>query len=74
MEIYLMAAQVQLERVCFLEQAEAVEDISLLVLPHLETMVVLAEMAAVVVEPQTIQEQAALAVLAYFIYTTKKRK
>jgi hypothetical protein len=37
-----------------------------------EIMAVTVEMVAVVVEPQTIQEQAALVALAFFIYITKE--
>ena len=73
--ICLMAVQVHLAyKMQVVEQVAVAVAIAEQVLLVQETTAVMVEMVVAVVEPQTIQEQAALVVLAFFIYITKEIK
>jgi hypothetical protein len=71
--IYLLAVQAVHQRLqTQAAQAVAVADISPLAVTHQATQVELAEMAGVAVAVPTTLEHQVLAVMAYFIYTTKE--
>jgi hypothetical protein len=72
--IYLQAVLVQVQELTQAVQVVAVADTSPQAVTHQATQAVLVEMVAVAVAVPTTQEQAVLAVTAYFIFTTKRGK